>query len=194
MALVRCILGKFLGVVCHCFPRFSLYNIKNINRFVFVMEGTVFFVRYTLNPYMLITWLPHVSAVAWLRRSAAGLSTIPGEMIFVVHKVALWHVSFSPSTSVSTVRIVPPVIHNHHLRPVLSKGQAGGSLGGFEENIALPSVGEDWIGKSRGLALVQNIAYLYTLLFAYQTVTQSPVNPANYCPISRTVPFHIVTP
>jgi predicted membrane protein len=34
---------------------FSLYSIKNINRFVFVMEGTVFFVRYTLNPYMLLT-------------------------------------------------------------------------------------------------------------------------------------------
>jgi len=24
MALVRCILGKFLGVVCHCFPPFYL--------------------------------------------------------------------------------------------------------------------------------------------------------------------------
>ena len=23
MALVRCILGKFLGVVCHCFPPFT---------------------------------------------------------------------------------------------------------------------------------------------------------------------------
>ena len=25
MALVRCILGKFLGVVCHCFPHFLAY-------------------------------------------------------------------------------------------------------------------------------------------------------------------------
>ena len=28
MALVRCILGKFLGVVCHCFPPTQLYNNK----------------------------------------------------------------------------------------------------------------------------------------------------------------------
>jgi hypothetical protein len=29
MALVRCILGKFLGVVCHCFPLLNhLRNIK----------------------------------------------------------------------------------------------------------------------------------------------------------------------
>jgi hypothetical protein len=28
MALVRCILGKFLGVVCHCFPSQSRYNVK----------------------------------------------------------------------------------------------------------------------------------------------------------------------
>jgi hypothetical protein len=34
---------------------FSLYGIKNIDRFVFVMEGAVFFVRYRLNPYMLLT-------------------------------------------------------------------------------------------------------------------------------------------
>jgi hypothetical protein len=27
MALVRCILGKFLGVVCHCFPPLSEYVI-----------------------------------------------------------------------------------------------------------------------------------------------------------------------
>ena len=26
MALVRCILGKFLGVVCHCFPPYKLYD------------------------------------------------------------------------------------------------------------------------------------------------------------------------
>jgi hypothetical protein len=26
MALVRCILGKFLGVVCHCFPPVCMYN------------------------------------------------------------------------------------------------------------------------------------------------------------------------
>jgi hypothetical protein len=26
MALVRCILGKFLGVVCHCFPPRCEYN------------------------------------------------------------------------------------------------------------------------------------------------------------------------
>jgi hypothetical protein len=29
MALVRCILGKFLGVVCHCFP--PLYDYQQIN-------------------------------------------------------------------------------------------------------------------------------------------------------------------
>ena len=29
MALVRCILGKFLGVVCHCFPQIiSMYHMK----------------------------------------------------------------------------------------------------------------------------------------------------------------------
>jgi len=50
--------------------------------------------------------------------------------------------SLSPSTSVSTVSTVPPFLHNHHLRTVLSKGQAGGSLGGLEESIALPYVGE----------------------------------------------------
>ena len=26
MALVRCILGKFLGVVCHCFPHIYIYS------------------------------------------------------------------------------------------------------------------------------------------------------------------------
>ena len=30
MALVRCILGKFLGVVCHCFPPDRLYPSGNI--------------------------------------------------------------------------------------------------------------------------------------------------------------------
>jgi len=34
---------------------FFLYSIKNINRFIFVMEGTVLLVRYRLNPYMLLT-------------------------------------------------------------------------------------------------------------------------------------------
>ena len=28
MALVRCILGKFLGVVCHCFPQLSFKTTK----------------------------------------------------------------------------------------------------------------------------------------------------------------------
>ena len=28
MALVRCILGKFLGVVCHCFPPYNSTNIE----------------------------------------------------------------------------------------------------------------------------------------------------------------------
>ena len=27
MALVHCILGKFLGVVCHCFPPVAVYNL-----------------------------------------------------------------------------------------------------------------------------------------------------------------------
>ena len=30
MALVRCILGKFLGVVCHCFPPAQVYRKKII--------------------------------------------------------------------------------------------------------------------------------------------------------------------
>jgi hypothetical protein len=42
------------------------------------------------------------------------------------------------------------------------------------------------------MALVQNIASPYTLLFAYQATTQSPVNPASYCSVSRTGPFHTV--
>jgi len=100
----------------------------------------------------------------------------------------------SASTSVSSVSMVPPVLRNHHLHTVLSKGQAGRSLGGFEESSALRYVGEHWTGKSRGLALVPNIASLYSLLFAYQAATQLPVNPANYCSISRTVPFHTVNP
>jgi len=29
MALVRCIMGKFLGVVCHCFPRNKYVLRKN---------------------------------------------------------------------------------------------------------------------------------------------------------------------
>jgi len=29
MALVRYIMGKFLGIVCHCFPPKSQYNLKN---------------------------------------------------------------------------------------------------------------------------------------------------------------------
>ena len=34
MALVRCILGKFLGVVCHCFPPNSqLFKKKSLQRF-----------------------------------------------------------------------------------------------------------------------------------------------------------------
>jgi len=31
MAVVRCILGKFLGVACHCFPRMFIYPIYNHN-------------------------------------------------------------------------------------------------------------------------------------------------------------------
>jgi hypothetical protein len=31
MALVRCILGKFLGIVCHCFPHLSIYSISNLD-------------------------------------------------------------------------------------------------------------------------------------------------------------------
>ena len=34
MSLVRCILGKFLGVVCHCFPPFSLYSEKRGPRYL----------------------------------------------------------------------------------------------------------------------------------------------------------------
>jgi len=30
MALVRCILGKFLGVDCHCFPPWHPYRRKNV--------------------------------------------------------------------------------------------------------------------------------------------------------------------
>jgi len=30
MALVRCILGKFLGVVCHCFPPKMMSYVKNV--------------------------------------------------------------------------------------------------------------------------------------------------------------------
>ena len=30
MALVRCILGKFLGVVCHCFPPMNEYETQNL--------------------------------------------------------------------------------------------------------------------------------------------------------------------
>jgi len=30
MALVRCILGKFLGVVCHCFPPVLIYINFNV--------------------------------------------------------------------------------------------------------------------------------------------------------------------
>jgi len=30
MALVRCILGKFLGVACHCFPPNSRITIKKV--------------------------------------------------------------------------------------------------------------------------------------------------------------------
>jgi hypothetical protein len=30
MALVRCILGKFLGVVCHCFPPY--YDVRSKNK------------------------------------------------------------------------------------------------------------------------------------------------------------------
>ena len=100
----------------------------------------------------------------------------------------------SPSTSVPPVSTVPPVPRNHHLRTVLSKVQVGDTLGGFEEIGVLPYVGEHWIGKSEGLALVPNIASLYSLLFAYRAATQSPVNLASYCSFSRTVPFHTVNP
>ena len=31
MALVRCILGKFLGVVCHCFPPQQIYILNILN-------------------------------------------------------------------------------------------------------------------------------------------------------------------
>ena len=31
IALVRCILGKFLGVVCHCFPPSFIYPVYNNN-------------------------------------------------------------------------------------------------------------------------------------------------------------------
>jgi hypothetical protein len=31
MALIRCILGKFLGVVCHCFPPAIVYDRLNKN-------------------------------------------------------------------------------------------------------------------------------------------------------------------
>ena len=164
---------------------FSLYSIENINQSAFVMKGAVFFVRCSLNPYMLLTWLPRVSAVSWLRRSVAGLS--PRRCLFdprwdpceICGRQGGAVTFLSLSTSVSTVRMVPPILHNHHLRTVLSKGQAGGSLGGFEESSALPCVGEHWIGNSRVRALVQNIASPYTLLFAYHVATQSPVNPLN---------------
>ena len=35
MALVRCILDKFLGVVCHCFPPLYIYNCVMITKFRF---------------------------------------------------------------------------------------------------------------------------------------------------------------
>jgi len=44
MALVRCILGKFLGVVCHCFPPIFILIEKKVNKtssalMIFVYQG-----------------------------------------------------------------------------------------------------------------------------------------------------------
>jgi hypothetical protein len=38
MALVRCILGKFLGVVCHCFPPLDIYVVSKQN-FCIVLQN-----------------------------------------------------------------------------------------------------------------------------------------------------------
>jgi len=59
MALVRCILGKFLGVVCHCFPpTMGCITIKSQNPLsvlVAFLSLLTLWVCSTMPPYTLIT-------------------------------------------------------------------------------------------------------------------------------------------
>jgi hypothetical protein len=70
MALVRCILGKFLGVVCHCFPCIYMY-------FLFLS---------VLAPNVSGAICTH-SQEHKLQRTAIGVYT---GLVMLVHYIHLW--------------------------------------------------------------------------------------------------------
>jgi len=55
MALVRCILGKFLGVVCHCFPPIKLVSSANrigLDLSDMLLERSLMYIKNNNGPRM----------------------------------------------------------------------------------------------------------------------------------------------
>ena len=119
MALAHCFLGKFLGVVCHCFPPLYIYIYTHIYIYILINYSAVagecvcMMVHYRVHnsrPFDPI--LSHISSVHAL---TSCFFNIPFNSIISYTLISSnWSLSFSfPHQNPACVSLLPHTCHTH---------------------------------------------------------------------------------
>ena len=160
---------------------------------VFQRKHTLFSVRSELNSIRVcsVRTIVFTVAVLWLRRLVAGLS--PRRPGFDLESVGVikwnWD-SFSPSTSVSPVSIIPPVLHTHlNLRCSYQKDKLA-NAGNFPKSSALLEIGELWTEKQCHFFCLKSWSVTQLLDLASRCAPPRPLSVSRPVPSQGLIPLH----